>query len=181
MKHPTKQECMKILDEYGTPDHVRGHCAAVAHAACAIGKALNDHGFSFDIELVRASSLLHDIARTEDRHWDIGAEIARKKGYVQEAEIIQKHMMYTPFALLEEAKEIDIVCLADKLVKEDSYVGIDERIDYIIKKAERAGHPEARVSLLEKKEETKKFLHDIEEVIGISIDELMGRKTDEDR
>lgn len=175
MKHPTKEECLSILNEYGTPLHVKKHCEAVAETAFRIAKELNRHGFDFDLQLILGAGLLHDIARTEDKHWEIGARIAQSLGYVQEAEIIKVHMMYTPFSPLEEATETDMVCLADKLVKEDKYVGIDERIDYIIKKAERQGHPEARASLMEKKEETKAFIRDIEKTIGTSIDEIMEK------
>ena len=72
MKHPTTEECLKLLEEYGTPDRVKGHCRAVADTACRIGRALNRHGHHFDLELVNAAGLLHDIARVEERHWDVG-------------------------------------------------------------------------------------------------------------
>ncbi len=29
MKHPTREECERLLSEYKTPEHVRGHCRAV--------------------------------------------------------------------------------------------------------------------------------------------------------
>ncbi|MFQ7472693.1 MAG: HD domain-containing protein [Anaerovoracaceae bacterium] len=181
MKHPSRQECLKILNEYGTPLHVKKHCIAVADTAYRIARELNKHGYNFDLQLILGAGLLHDIARTEDKHWEIGADIAENLGYRQEAEIIRVHMRYTPFAPIGEVTETDMICLADKLVKEDKYVGIDERIDYIIKKAEREGHPEAREALTEKKEETKAFIKDIEDIIGISIDRLMGKAKDENR
>ena len=45
-------------------------------------------------------------------------------------------------------------------------------MDYIIRKAERNGHPEARPKILEKKEQTKELLRGIERRIG-PLDELM--------
>jgi len=42
--HPDREKCMKSLQEYGTPDHVVGHCVAVAETACRIGRALNAAG-----------------------------------------------------------------------------------------------------------------------------------------
>ena len=55
MKHPTTEECLKLLEEYGTPTRVKGHCRAVADTACRIGRALNRHGHHFDLELVNAA------------------------------------------------------------------------------------------------------------------------------
>lgn len=92
MKHPTTEECLKLLEEYGTPTRVKGHCRAVADTACRIGRALNRHGHHFDLELVNAAGLLHDIARVKEHHWDVGADFAEKLGYVQEAAIIRVHM-----------------------------------------------------------------------------------------
>ena len=59
-------------------------------------------------------------------------------------------------------------------MKEDRYVGIEERIQYIIDKAISSGHPEAEPRILVKKEELKAFVHDIETEIGMTIDELMA-------
>ena len=82
-------------------------------------------------------------------------------------------MTYSPFHPITQATETDLVCLADRLVKEDRYVGIDERVQYIIDKAVRNGHPEAEPRILEKKEELKEFVHGIEVEIHMTVDELM--------
>ena len=53
-------------------------------------------------------------------------------------------------------------------------VGIDERVQYIIDKAVRNGHPEAEPRILEKKEELKEvFVREIEVEIHMTVDELM--------
>ena len=41
-------------------------------------------------------------------------------------------MIFSDFDKLDET---DLVCLGDRLVKEDQYVGLNDRIDYIIHKA----------------------------------------------
>lgn len=181
MKHPTKEECQRLLVFYGTPVHVQGHCKAVANVAYTTARELNKHGFNFDLDLIMAAGMLHDIARLEDKHWEAGARIAEKHGYKQEADIIKVHMTYSPFSPLNTATETDFVCLGDRTVKEDKYVGLDERIEYIIDKAARNGHPEAKPIILEKKKDTKRFINEIEEVIGMSLDELMGSVTNENR
>lgn len=175
MKHPDTDECEKILEGYGTPEHVRKHCRAVSSTAVAVGEALNGCGHCLDLDLIRAAGMLHDIARTEDRHWEVGADIIRKLGYEEEADIIEVHMTYSPFSDISEASETDMVCLADRVVKEDSFVGIDERVEYLIEKSRRRGHPEAEKILLEKKKETEAFILQIEEAAGMSLADIVGR------
>ena len=74
---------------------------------------------------------------------------------------------------LEHLNETDIICLADRTVLEDRYAGIDRRIDYIIAKAERQGHPEHKPHILRKKGETKILIDAIEAFLGCSMDALM--------
>ena len=176
MKHPTREECMKILAEYGTPEHVRRHCNAVAGTAYSIGAELNKNGYSMNLELILAAGMLHDIARKEDRHWDVAADYLESLGYSEESRIIRVHMTYSPFSQIEDIDETDIVCLGDRLVKEDEYVGIDERIQYIIDKAVRNGNEEKIPFVLEKKKDTERLIKQIENKIGMSIDELMKGK-----
>ena len=42
--HPSRNECLEMLKEYGTPPHVVGHCKSVAAVACRLGEALNAAG-----------------------------------------------------------------------------------------------------------------------------------------
>lgn len=172
MRHPTRDECEQLLKEYGTPEHVKRHCRAVAQTAYIIGTALNEKGLDLDLELILAAGLLHDIARVEDKHEKAGAKIIESIGYIAEAGIIGAHTRYD-FSLVDPIDETDLVCLADRLVLEDRYAGLDDRIDYIINKAARYGHPEAEPIIREKKEETKKFIDRLENVLGCAIDELM--------
>lgn len=176
MKHPDRQECERLLTEYGTPEHVKRHCRAVTDMACAVAEELNKHGFSLNIPLITAAGLLHDIARVEDRHWDVGAELMEKLGYSREADIIKVHMTYSPFSDIKDVTETDMVCLGDRTVLEDEYVGLDKRIDYVINKAKKGGNPQAEPIILEKKKQTRQFIDQIEDVIGCSLDDLMKGK-----
>ena len=173
MKHPTREECEKLLQEYGTPEHVRRHCRAVAETACTVAEALNRNGYDLDTELILAAGMLHDIARVEDRHWDVGAALCDRLGYHEEAEIIKVHMNYDFDPENMTVNETDMVCLADRLVKEDEYVGLDIRIDYIIDKAKKFGHPEHVPRILEKKGRSEIYIKHLESVMGCTIDELM--------
>ena len=81
-------------------------------------------------------------------------------------------MTYPQYNSVDKLNECDIVCIADRVVKEDTYVGLDERIDYILKKAE--GKPDVQKKILKKKEETRILLDEIGEIIGKSLDELFA-------
>lgn len=164
---------MQMLEDYGTPEHVIGHCKAVAAVAYTLARALNAKGYHLDLDLILAAGLLHDMARVEDLHWEVAARYCALRGMQQEAAIIQVHMTYDPFNDLEHLNETDMICLADRTVLEDRYAGIDDRIDYIIAKAERHGHPEHRAHILRKKKETKVLIDSIENFLGISMDALM--------
>lgn len=176
-KRITKEEGLELLYAYGTPERVIRHCIAVTDAAVALGKALNEHGYDLNIELITGAGIIHDIARVHDDHEKVGAEYALSIGLEEEAAIIRTHMRYPYFNKVEEINETDLVCLADRTVKEDQYVGIDERMEYILNKARSAGATEIHLEKIKKKrEETRQFMADIENVIGISVDELCGRK-----
>ena len=170
-KHPGREECLNMLKEYNTPDHVVRHCLAVTDAALKIAGALNDKGYDFDIPLIQAAGLLHDIARIEDMHWLSGADFAFKSGYIEESKIIKNHMTHSSDPDPNKLKELDIVCLGDRLILEDKYVGIDARMDYVIKKA--GGDKKTERYINKKREINRLLINNIEEITDISINELI--------
>jgi Predicted HD superfamily hydrolase len=170
-QHPSREKCLALLKEYHTPDHVIRHCEMVTETALKIGNALNEKGLNLDLKLIQGAGLIHDIARVEDKHWEIGAKIARDLGYLQEAEIIQVHMFYNCNPNEERINETDVVCLADRMVKEDQYVGLDSRMKYILDKFK--GNQEAVDRISERIRENRKMISRIEGIVGISMDSLM--------
>lgn len=170
-KHPTREECLILLKNYQTPDHVIRHCVKVTDTALKIGKALIDKGYDLDLGLIQSAGLIHDIARVEDKHWEIGADIADRLGYHQEAEIIKIHMFYNCNPDRDAINEKDIVCLSDRMVKEDEYVGLENRMQYVLEKFR--GNPEAYERISRKMKDNKEMIDKIEKVIGTSIDSLM--------
>lgn len=168
-RHLTVDECYRLFDEYGTPEHVIGHCRAVSDTAVKIGEELNKNGYNFDLELVKVSGLIHDVARREDCHEIVAADMLLSRGFVKESEIVRVHMNHK-FGKIQDICETDLVCLSDRLVKEDEYVGIDERIDYLIHKP--GENPERTEYLIRAKSEIKKYMRDIEKAIGRTIDSL---------
>ncbi len=170
-KRITPDKVEEIYKEFGTPDRVKAHCRAVADCGVRIAEALNAHGFKLDLDLIRGAGLVHDAARTFDRHWDVMADKLREMGYYDEAAIVKVHMNPGEYNPLDKITESDLVCLGDRLVKEDRYVGIDERFDYIVNKAKKYGVLEFD-TIMENKAKMRHLLDEIEEAIGCSIDDL---------
>jgi HD superfamily phosphodiesterase len=170
-KHPSREECLALLNQHHTPAHVVRHCVKVAETALKIGQALNDKGYELDLGLIQGAGLIHDIARVEDKHWDVGADIASELGYEQEAAIIKVHMHYNCDPDKREITETDIICLADRMVKEDEFVGLDDRMQYVLEKFQ--GDPEAVERISERIKDNRAFIGRIERIIGTSIDSLM--------
>lgn len=170
-KRISKCEIEKLYKKWNTPDRVKAHCKAVSDVGVKLAEELNKHGYSLDLELIKAAGLIHDVARIYENHDEIGYRILVELGYEDEAAIVRVHMKYPKFNDVEHLDECDIVCLADRVVKEDKYVGLDERIDYIIHKIPD-GNPEVVERILSKKEDTRKILEQIAQIIGKTLDEL---------
>jgi HD superfamily phosphodiesterase len=170
-KHPSREECLTLLKEYHTPDHVVKHCIKVTDTALKIGAALNEKGCSLNLELIQGAGLIHDIARVEDKHWEIGADIASGLGYGEEADIIRVHMFYNCDPKKEVITETDILCLSDRMVKEDEYVGLDSRMRYVLDKFKDNQEAVERIS--ERIKDNRAMIRRIERIIGRSIDSLI--------
>lgn len=172
----SEKECYALFREYETPEHIKLHCRAVSNTAVVIADRLNQHGFHFDLELIRVSGLIHDVVRLRKDHAEEGAEILESLGYEEEAKIVRGHMHHR-LVSLEGADELDMVCLGDRLVKEHAYVGLDERMNYLIHK--KGENPERTRRILEGKKEIRKFMDEVEDVIGCTIDSLFQPSLDE--
>ncbi len=167
----SRTECMKMLQSQGTPNHVVAHCIAVSDVAKQIALSLNRKGFHLDVDLVEAAGLLHDMARTRENHWDVAADFLLAQGHFREAEIIKVHMHhhFPENPLL--STETDMVCLADRLVLENQYVGLEKRMDYIIKKA--GEHQDVIIRIEKNKALVGDYISQLEVILGTSIDALV--------
>lgn len=175
-KRISAEQVQELYKEFNTPVNVIAHCKAVTDCGLRIAKALNAKGYKLDLDLIRGAGLSHDAARVMDRHWDVMADKLKELGYDDEAAIVKVHMDPREYSPIDELNESDIICLGDRLVKEDKYVGIDERFDYIIDKAKRYGVRNFD-EILANKAKMQTLLDDIEKVIGRSIDSLFDEES----
>jgi hypothetical protein len=116
----------KILDDFGTPPHIRAHGAAVSALAVRMARHLNIHGQCLDSELCRSAAALHDMNRLDAQHSRVAAANLRAYGYNAVAQVVAQHdnAQGLTAAVFTEAL---IVFVADKLVKESQIVTLEER------------------------------------------------------
>lgn len=169
---PSEEKCLMILNNYGTPNRVIAHCKEVARVSVILGELLKSKGFNINIELLNSAALLHDIARVSDNHEKVGADYIRKIGYFEVARLVEVHTKHQMFNPIKTIEEIDILCIGDRVVKEDRYVGVDERMDYIKSKAICMGKTEFVNQIDEGRKYLKNYIKNIEDVIGTDFNTL---------
>ena len=113
--------------------HILRHSELVANVALLIARELNRHGQNLDLALVEAGALLHDIAKTlcldtKENHAHSGGDLVRALGYPSVADIVRQHICLDPGVLASDGvTEAALVNYADKRVKHEEVVGIEER------------------------------------------------------
>jgi putative nucleotidyltransferase with HDIG domain len=122
---PTRAECEAVLTSQSVEPPQVHHSRKVAEVAERIALALARSGLSLNLELVRAGALLHDLAKGRPDHAAIGADILRSMDFPRVATVVGAHteLDFSGGCLDESA----IVYLADKLVRGDSVVTLEQR------------------------------------------------------
>lgn len=170
--YPTYEDCCRLWERYNTPPHVIRHCEAVSRTAVLIGAELNRCGYELDLSLLAAAGWLHDMMRLKEDHGVRAAEELRRLGCDAVADVIRVHMRYQLDPEKPRVTETDLLCFADRLVKEDRYVGLDERMEYIIEKSRQYHDPEAEPRIRRSFQRTKVFQKKIEDVIGKKLTDI---------
>lgn len=108
------------------PERGVAHGLAVAAVALRMGEELNRKGAGLDLDLVHNAALLHDVAKGWPHHEAAGGELLARLGLGGLSRIVADHRDVPPPAsgLLTER---EIVCLADKLVRCDRRISVDDR------------------------------------------------------
>lgn len=144
---PSIAQCLALMDQYGMFSNIRAHSLTVARVAEAVLTGLEETNKERadlpEKELVIAGALLHDIAKTiclqqDCLHAKKGHDICLELGYPAIAEIVCEHVLLKDFSLERYAQGIffakEIVYYADKRVRHDSIVSLDERMAYIMER-----------------------------------------------
>jgi putative nucleotidyltransferase with HDIG domain len=145
MQVPTIAECARLMEEHGMLPNIRHHSLVVARIADLLALRLqekldNDVPVP-DRNLCISGALLHDIAKTpcldgSCDHALEGAVICRAQGYPEISEIVAQHVILNHFADKQYRKgvfsAVEIVYYADKRVRHDEIVSLEERLEYIL-------------------------------------------------
>lgn len=126
-------------------DNIREHSHLVARVAEAIVAGLEQRSKSpensTDRSLVLAGALLHDIAKTicldgSCRHDEEGMKICCRHGYPEVGRIVREHVLLSSFTPGNYRLGIfparEIVYYADKRVRHNEIVSLQQRYEYII-------------------------------------------------
>jgi alpha-ribazole phosphatase len=168
---PTARECEALLNIHGASRKTIDHCRMVAALARTLALHLGWAGFSVNMDLVTAAGLLHDLAKGQADHARAGAEILGKLGYAQVACVVAQHSdIQSRPGLVDEA---DLVHLADKFVKGEFIVSLEERFDGPLKKF--AGRPEVFSAVEERLEVAKALKKKVEDLSGVSVEEIIRK------
>ena len=157
-------ECRALLvEKLKTSPAVWSHGRAVAEWALHIGRALAAAGCRLNLDLIYAAALVHDMARGEPDHAHRGADILRALDMPLMAEIVEAHMDLN-VEMEGPIREAEVVFLADKLICEDRWVGIEER--FAPRLCDYRADPRAAASIRSKREAARRSAERVESVIG---------------
>ncbi len=142
---PTASECLALMERYGMLDNIRAHSLTVARVAETILEGLAEKKTTVvelpPKNLVVAGALLHDIAKTiclqaDCLHAQRGYDICMELGMPTVAEIVAEHVLLKDFSIPRYSEGLffakEIVYYADKRVRHDTIVSLDERRYYIL-------------------------------------------------
>ena len=162
--HPEPEDalCLAMLRAAGADETLLAHCQAVADCADALVMALNEHGCGLDPLLVHRGALLHDLAKGERDHAAVGGTWLRELGYPELAEIVRQHTEPDSDTL----NEAGLVFLADKLVRGDRRVRLEERFSSSLG---RCTTPEARSAHARRLALARTLKKDIHRLCGAAL------------
>ncbi len=151
MKLPSRKQCLGFLKETNLLENIVKHSLAVNRVAVFLAKRMKKNGVKVDVKAVDCGSLVHDLDKhltfENHLHGYVGKKFLVDKGFSELGDFCITHNL--SFVLKNDLPSIEhrIVFYADKRVKADRIVSLDERFDYIREKY-GARSPEALKKIL---------------------------------
>ena len=120
------------MNQFGMLENIINHSIEVANVALFLSMELNKKGQRIDYDLVEASSLLHDLTKTEclktrEDHAMTGGQLLKKMGYERVGEVVAEHIQLSAGKDPLWVSEEELVNYADKRVQHDRIVPLEER------------------------------------------------------
>lgn len=174
---PSREECLKLIRESGMLDHIVEHSLKVAEVALFISRELNRRGHTIDLALVEAAALLHDFTKTEclktkEDHALTGSRALTEMGFERVGAVVREHIhLSKKLDPSSNVSEEEIVNYADKRVKHDQVVTLEERFKDL---RERYGKNPKAIELLENlKKSTLEIEKKIFSILEIDPNDLL--------
>lgn len=136
---PSVEKCFEFMEKYHMLDNIRAHSIVVEKVAGIIARGLRDTGLDISLERITAGALMHDIGKTlclntSGDHTAKGMEICLQNDLHEIADIVREHVQLQNYQPAEAIHEKEIVYYADKRVKHDAIVSLEERLKYLIRR-----------------------------------------------
>ncbi len=160
---PTEKECLALMYENEVDEHIIAHCQAVAKMVQIILLELSCTNVLLDEDALLSAALLHDIARKEKNHADVGALKLKTLGYEAIGNMIATHMDID-VDINAPLNENELLFIADKLVSEDEVCGFEKRFEKAFLKC--AGNFDAQKNIMKRLNATKMIINKIENLTG---------------
>ncbi len=138
---PRVEDCHILWDQYAMLDNIRAHSTLVAGMAHAIGLRAREQGLNVSPEALLAAGLLHDLGKTytiahAGSHAQLGASWVMREtrnGPIAQAVMFHVHWPWPEEWLNDERLLLTAIILyADKRVKHDAYVSLDDRFEDLL-------------------------------------------------
>ena len=139
MNIPDKKECFNIIHENKMLEHIIRHSEMVMNVADFLCSNLINTFPKLNIDLAKATALLHDITKTRsfttgERHAETGGELIKNLGFPEAGDIIRQHVFLDNYNDIPPVIEAEIINYSDKRVLHDKVVPLEERLEYIYKR-----------------------------------------------
>lgn len=177
---PGESDCLALLRKYKTPEHIVAHSRKVWDVGRLIADGMLRQDHYIDMDLVRASCLLHDIGkfpciRDGKGYHDIrGKQILEDECLPSVARIVVQHVVLRGPEDRPLGEE-HVVFYADKRVVHDRVVSLDERFVYLEQTYGRNLEAVRRLQLM--KDETVRLEDKIFlflDFLPVDVPELLG-------
>ncbi len=174
---PDQDACTALWNKYDMPPHIRRHSSQVASVVANLGARLEAAGANVNRPVLLAGALLHDIAKAYTieyggNHAQLGAAwMRRETGNFHIAQMVLHHVHW-PWALdvyNESMLPSLLVVYADKRVRHDEIVTIDERFEDLMR---RYGHTElSRMFIKASREQGLDLEAALSKRLGVNLNE----------
>lgn len=172
---PDEAACHRLWNRYDMPEHIRAHSRMVADMAVALAGAAASTGAPVDLPSVLASALLHDIAKDYTiRHGGNHAQLggAWTLHETRNPRIAQGVMHHVHWPWRVDMTETEwllpfIIIYADKRVKHDRLVTLEERFDDLVVRYGRTERIRERIR--ESHEQAVEIELALSAVLGIAL------------